>query len=103
MAWNAVVTVDDVVKRAKGGTLMLKLELYDTDPPVGDPLFETTESADIKGNVEGLTRQQLVNRATTQAGGKLLEAAETYLRIVDYISMVNTSLVESAIETELNP
>lgn len=103
MAWNAVVTVGDVVKREKGGTLTLKLELYDTDPPVGDPLFETTESADIKGNVEGLTRQQLVNRATTEAGTKLLEAAETYLRITDYISMVNTTQVETQLESALNP
>lgn len=103
MAWNAVVTVEDIVKREKGGTLTLKLELYDTDPPGGDPLFEDTASADIKGNVEGLTRQQLVNRATTEAGTKLLEAAETYLRITDYMSMVNTTAVETAIETEINP
>lgn len=101
MAWYATVTVEDVVKREKGGTLTLKLELYDVDPPSGTPKFETTESADIKGNVEGLTRQQLVNRASSAVGEQLLEVAKTYIRITEYESMVNTAAVETGIEAGL--
>jgi len=102
MAWNAVVTVDDVEERDKGGTLTLRLKLYETDPPVGDPLFEDVATGTIKGNVEGQTRQELVNRATTEAGTKLLDAAKTYMRLTDYSSMVNTAAVESGIEDDLN-
>ena len=101
--WNAVVTVDSVEKREKGGTLTLRLKLYDTDPPVGDPLFEDTATGTVKGNVEGSTRQQLVNRATVETGEKLLEAAETYIRVAEYADMVLTGNVETAIEGKLNP
>ncbi len=103
MGLQVMVTVEDVVKRAKGGTLVLKLKVFaeGANPDVDDPLFEGTASADIKANIEGQTRQQLINRATREAGEDLKAAALTYVRIEEYKNMVNTDAVATGIEKAL--
>lgn len=103
MALQVIVEVDTIVKRQQGGTLTLRLRLFaeGANPDTDAPVFEETASADIKGNVEGKTRQQLVNDATAQAGKELRAAALAYQRIVEYQSMVNTDTVQSAIEEAL--
>ena len=103
MALNAVVTVESIERRAEGGTLTLRLKVFAgaANPDVDDPLFEDTASATIKGNVEGETRQQLVNRATQEAGEQLRDSALAYQRVVEYMGMVQTAAVETAIEDAL--
>ena len=105
MALQVRVTVDDITKRAKGGSLTLRLKVFagGVDPEIAEPIFEDTALADIKARADEQTTQQLVNRATKKAGDALLEAATTYLRVEEYKTMVNTDAVEAAIVEALTP
>ena len=103
MALQVEVTVEGIARRDKGGRLTLKAALYaeGADTSTAEPVFEDTASADIKGNVEGKTRQQLVNDATRSAGRMLVKSTAAYIRTEEYKSMVNTGAVKTAIEAEI--
>lgn len=100
---QVVVTIDDIAKREKGGRLTLRLKLFadGADTKIANPRFEDTASADIKGNVEGLTRQDLIDRATNICGEQLAISAKDYLRVEDYKKIAKVDAAKSLIETAI--
>lgn len=108
---DQVFVLYDLVKREKGGTLSLQIKLFaegvdaevdgDGIPQSGGWYFDKTETADIKAQVEGKDREELVADAVRVAGIKLRDAVVTYLRVQEYKALVDIGPVISAIETAL--
>ena len=93
----------EVVRRAKGGTLTLSLQIFaeNANPETDEPLFADTASADVKASVDDLTVQELIDKATREAGKELRDKVRAWRRVQEYNDLVNTEAVVTAIANEL--
>lgn len=99
MALQKSVTIVSVVTEGQGGTLTLNLKcwLSEDDPATDEPVLDIRKSAYVKKGVEGSTKQQLVNRATTEIALAFQQVIDDYNNEQTLISMVNTTAVENGL------
>lgn len=96
MALQKDVDEKTATRKGAGGTLSMRLRCWPeaADPQADDPVINVTKESYVKGNVEGLSPQQLINRAMLDIGNQMQEKINDYLFEQGVLDLVDEQLIE---------
>jgi hypothetical protein len=99
MALQIDVNLVEVAVDGDGGKLTINLKCWEAgaDIQTDEPVIDMDKSALIKKGVEGLTKQALVNRATTEIGEQFQAEIDRYKQEQTVGGLVNITALQNGL------